>query len=297
VAEIAPTLGSGGSAAAHVVIRGACGLAAAHELISPPLSLPNLALQIRFKGTAGDTAHALIDGAAMAVLSGTGAQATASICLLESNKGMSQDLTLGLGLTVLPQALSCVAVNRDFVFDDLKFVSDASCAASAYLADGGFERTDPAAAWDAALMSGGVLVETTGDTIGIDTTAANVHGGARALKMVNSDGCGVRTAAFAASVSPSASGAGPALAFFYKAPLLSKSKLVVTAAGASSGVLAAAADYTRAQICLDPTMAGQTVTVVLSLTGNASGLCTAQPAETAWFDDFAVTTSAACPVD
>ena len=297
LAEIAPTLGSGGSAAAHVVIRGACDLAAAHELISPPLSLPNLALQVRFKGTAGAAAQAWIDGATMAVLSGTGAQATANICLLESNKGMSQDLMLGLGLTWGPQALSCVAINRDFVFDDLKFVSDASCAATAYLGDGGFERTDPAAAWEASLESGGVPVEATGDTVGIDTTAANVHSGARALKMVNSDGCAVRQAAFAASVPPSASSAGPALAFFYKAPALTRSKLAVTAAGASSGDLAATADYTRAQICLDPAMAGQTITVELRLTGNGTDVCAAQPTETAWFDDFAVTTSAACPVD
>jgi hypothetical protein len=299
VAEIAATLGSGGSAAAHLALRGACEDAVAHELISPPLSMPGLALQLRFKGTAGAAARVLVDNVTMAVLAGTGAQASATVCLLESNKGMSQDLMLGLGpdLSSLPSSGSatCGPVTQDFVLDDLKLVSDASCPAAASLADGGFERTDPGVAWDTGLQNGGVPVEQTGDTVGVDATAANVHGGARALKMVNSDGCALRKAAFPATVPPSAGSAGPALQFFYKAPALSMSRLTVTAGGASSGNLAAAPAYTQAQVCLDPATAGQTVSVELTLAGAAPGVCALQPSETAWFDDFAVTTSAACP--
>jgi hypothetical protein len=298
VAAIAPGLGSAGSAAAHLSKAGSCDDAAAHEMISPPLSLPNLALQVRFKGTAGAVARVFVDNITMAVLTGTGTEVSSNVCLLESNKGMTQDLLLGLGVeTSLPSdANSCGAVNEDFVFDDLKFVSDPSCPATAYLADGGLERTDPASAWDRALQSGGVLVATTGDTVGIDTTAANVHGGKRALKLVNSDGCAVRKAAFPTTIPASANGVGPALQFFYKAPALTNSKLTVTALNqATSGNLPAVADYTRAQICLDPTMSGQTVTVELTLAGNAKGVCAAQPTETAWFDDFAVTTTAGCP--
>jgi hypothetical protein len=284
VAEIAPSLGSAGSAAA---------------LISPPLSFPNLALQVRFKGTAGTSARVVVDTVPLAVLTGTGTEVSSNVCLLESNKGMAQDLLLGIGLGVANSPPSdftpCGAANQDFVFDDLKFVSDPSCPATSYVADGGFERTDPASAWDRGLQSGGVLVAATGDTVGIDTTAANVHGGQRALKMVNSDGCGVRSAAFPATIPASVNGAGPALQFFYKAPALTKSKLNVTANLATSGNLPAATNYTQAQICLDPTMSGQTVTVLLTLAGNAQGLCAAQPTETAWFDDFAVTTSASCP--
>jgi hypothetical protein len=267
--------------------------------VSPPLSMPNLALQIRYKGTTGAVARVLIDAEMTAVLTGTGALTTANVCLPESTKGMTKDLMLGIGpnLSRLQQNLSCTAHNQDFVFDDLKFVSDASCAASAYVADGGFERTDPGFGWE------GVQGAAAGDTVGLDTTVANVHGGARALKLVNSDGCGVRQAAFPATVPPPASGAGPALTFFYKAPSLTAAKLAVdvksTVAGApgSSGDLAATADYTRAQICLDPTTAGQPVSVEINLSGTVSGVCAGQTPVTAWFDDFAVTTSADCPAN
>jgi len=298
LAEIAPTLGSGGSPAAHLAIGGPCDDAVAHQAISPPLSMPNLALQLRYKGTAGAVARVLIDAEMTAMVTGTGAFTTANVCLLESSKGMTKDLMLGIGpdLSRLQQALSCTAGNQDFVFDDLKFVSDASCPASAYLADGGFERTDPGVGWE------GVQGATNGDSVGIDITAANVHGGARALKLVNSDGCGVRQAAFPATVPPPASGAGPALTFFYKAPSLAMAKLAVdvtsTVSGDRSSVdLAATADYTRAQICLDPTTAGQPVSVEINLTGTATGVCAQQTPVTAWFDDFAVTTSADCPAN
>ena len=294
VAEIAPTMGSGGSAAAHLGLRGSCETALAHELISPPQSMAGLAVQVRFKGTAGASARVFVDNVTMAVLAGTNGQASANVCLLESNKGMTQDLMLGLGgVTSLPSDVTCGPVTQDFVFDDLKVVSDASCPPTAYLADGGFERTDPAVAWDSALQSGGVLVAQTGDVIGVDTTAANVHGGARALKIVNSDGCALRKAAFPATVPASAGGAGPALQFFHKAPALAKSNLTVTAGGASSGNLPASPAYTQAQLCLNPAMAGQTVSVELTLAGNAA--CALQLSETAWFDDFTITTSPACP--
>jgi len=296
VAEISPTLGTGGSAAAHLALRGGCESAFADALMSPPLSMPGLALKVHYKGTAGVRARVFVDNATMAVLTGTGEQASANVCLLEANKGMTQRLMLGLGdLTSLPgSSTSCGAITQDFVFDDLELVSDASCPTTANLADGGFERTDPAVAWDSGLQHGGVLVSQTGDTVGVDATAANVHSGARALKIVNSDGCGVRKAAFPATVPASTTTAGPALQFFYKAPALTRSLLTVTTdGGVPSDTLPASPAYTQAEVCLDPALAGQTVSVELSLSGNAT--CGLQPSESAWFDDFAVTTSAACP--
>ena len=299
VAEIAPTVGTAGTAGAHLAIHDACDEAAAHQLISPPLSLPNLALQLRFRGTAGATARVLVDNLTTAVLTGTGAQVTGNVCLLESHKGMTQDLLLGLGDFGFAGSLTCSTINQDFVLDDLTFVSDPSCPSTAYLADGGFERTDPGAAWDTTLLSDSVepgRVKTR-DPIGIDTTPANVHSGQRALKIVNSDSCGANSATFAIAVPPPAPGAGPAVAFFYKAPAVTTSGMFVTVAGVTI-TPPAAANYTRAQICLDPTMAGQTVMVEAGLGGRVTnGVCGSIPAETAWFDDFTVTTSAACPTD
>ena len=287
VFEIAPKLGTAGSAAAHLSVGGTCQDAAIEELISPPLSLPNLALQFAFKGTLGATVTVVLDIDKVAVLSGTGAQSSGHICLLESSKGMTQEFILQLGdvTSLATPSLICAPTDRDFVFDDLKFVTDPSCAATAYLADGGFERTDPAVAWDSSAQNG------------IDTIAANVHGGHRAMKMVNTDGCGTSEVTFPVTVPPSAAGAGPALQFFYKAPLSTNSNLSVTAGATTTGNLPASPTYTQAQICLDPTWSGQTFTVDLRLVGNESGLCTSIPTDTAWFDDFTVTTSAACPTE
>jgi hypothetical protein len=286
VAEIAPALGTDGSAAAHLSTGNICDEAEMAERISPPLSVPNLALQFGFKGTAGATLSVLLDSLTTATLSGTGAQASAHVCLLESSKGMTQFLDLGLDLPwslTAGSPLTCTPNARDFVIDDLKFVSDPSCAATAYIADGGFERTDPAVAWDSTSHTG------------IDTTAANVHGGQRAMKMVNTSECGNEQVTFPVTVPPSATGAGPALQFFYKAPVLTNSNVSVTILGSlASGQLPAATGYTRSQICLDPTWTGQSITIDATLAGKQNGACASIPAETAWFDDFTVTTSTDC---
>ena len=287
VAEIAPALGTNGSAAAHLRNGNNCQEAEVGEWISPPLSVPNLALQFGFKGTAGATVSIVLDSLPLGMLSGTGAQASAHVCLLEANKGMTQPLALWLD-DVLSLAsgtvLTCAATAHDFVVDDFKFVSDPSCATTSYVADGGFERTDAARAWDSTPQAG------------IDMTAANVHGGQRAMKMVNTRSCGNEQVTFPVTVPPSATGAGPALQFFYKAPVLTNSTVSVTIQGfLASGQLPAATGYTRAQICLDPTWTGQSFTIAATLAGKQVGACVSIPTETAWLDDFTATTSTDCP--
>ena len=286
VAEIAPALGTDGSAAAHLWTNDLCQDAEIGERISPPLSVPNLALQFAFKGTAGAPLSVFLDSLAIATVYGTGAQASAHVCLLESTKGMTQPLDLWLGaewVLTSHDVLTCTPNARDFVIDDFKFVSDPSCAATAYIADGGFERTDPAVAWDWTSQTG------------IDTTAANVHGGQRAMKMVNTSECGTAQVAFPVTVPPSRTGAGPTLQFFYKAPTLTNSNLAVTNGDSRTSTLPSAAGYTRAQICLDPTWTGQNLTIYATLAGKQDGACVSIPTETAWFDDFTATTSTDCP--
>jgi hypothetical protein len=297
VAEIQAGAGTGATAAAHLQTSNPCQEARIEQLISPPLSsIPNLALQLSYKGPVGASATVEMAGVRIAALPGTGATVTGKLCLLEGNKGMTQDLLFGMLLPFGGSGVGCGGINtRDFVIDDLKFVTDPNCPVAAYVADGGFERTDPASAWDWLISNNGV---TTGAaSVAIDTTPASVHGGARALKMVNNVGCGFAAATLAATVPPSAAGAGPALQFFYKAPTLTGSILNVTAGGMTAALPAAAA-YTMGQLCLDPTMAGQTLAVQLNLSGIGTLGCSATyAAEGAWFDDFSVTTSATCPAD
>ena len=296
VSEIAPKVGSAGSAALHFGIGNSCNWAYANEIISPPLSMPNLALQVRFTGTAGAATTLSMDGVQMGVLRGSGTEVLGNICLPESSKGMTQDLELVLAADLgIGASLACRPVRQDYVFDDLKFVSDPSCPSRAYLADGGFERTDPAAAWDSTYASDPLVTLTTGAIVDIDTAAANVHSGNRALRMVNNNGCGVSWASTGATIPAALGGGGPVLQFFYKAPSLTNAALTVEVAGASSGHLLAASQYAPAQLCLPPAMAGQFATLKLTLAGNVSGVCASQPAETAWFDDFVMTTSTDCP--
>jgi hypothetical protein len=61
------------------------------------------------------------------------------------------------------------------------------------------------------------------------------------------------------------------------------------------GNLAAAAAWTQATTCLDPYAAGHAFDVVLQLEGSGTSNATLTPAVDAYFDDFAVGTSASCP--
>ena len=237
-----------------------------------------------------------MEGTRLAALPGTGAQATAKVCLLQASKGMTQHLTLAIRFPFGNGGVGCGAVAKDFVFDDVQFVNDPTCPATAYLADGGFERIDTSASFESSFSNNGVAAGA--GSVTLDTTAANVHGGARALRMVNNVGCGNAAAGFAMAIPPSVAGAGPALQFYYKAPTLTNSTMTVSAGGATSGNLPAAAGYTLGTVCLDPTMAGQSVSVLLGLNGIGSVGCSViYPTETVWLDDFTVTTSPACPAD
>lgn len=280
--EIAAGVGTAGSAALHMFTAIPCGLASAGESISPPLSMPSAAIQFRFKGSAGSSTRVGLGYDTLAVVRGTGAWAVANVCLLEADKGMTQ----GLGFTLYDP--NCGPL-QDVLIDDVKFVSDPSCAATAYLQDGGFERTDPGVAWDAAGSDSEVAVE---------TSPANVHSGNRALKMISAYRCSTSPGVkFPAAIPSSAAGAGPALEFFYKAPVLAHTDVSVTAGNGSTGKLPAVPSYTRVQICIDPATAGQTLDVNLMVTGNLDGVCTATSVENAWFDDFAMVTSSACPAE
>ena len=285
VGEIAPTLGSRGSAAAHLAIA-ACGQSAGMgEQISPPLSLANLALEIDYTGTVGAVLTVRLDSSTIAVLPGTGGPSYGHICLLEADKGMTHPLSFDMGEfgSLTDDSHDCAGTYpRDFVVDNLLFVGDPSCPAVAYLADGGFERTDPVLAWDSTPQTG------------IDTTRANVHGGERAMKIVTARRCDTRQVKFPVTVPPSTADAGPVVQFFYKAPMLADATLSVSAGAMTTGSLPVARDYTRSQVCLDPTWTGQNIDLVLTLATTADGVCAAMPAENVWFDDFAVTTSPDC---
>jgi hypothetical protein len=296
VAEIEAGVGTGGTKAGHVSTGDFCQQATLAGPISPPFtSIANLALQVSYKGTAGEKATFEMNGVRMATFPGSGTQQVGKACLLETNKGMTQTALLGL-VSPFAGGVGCGAHTKDFVFDDLQFVSDPTCPTTAWVPDGGFERTDPSAMWDSVISNNNVA--TGAAAVSVDATAANAHGGTHSLKLVNNVYCGNADATFPIAVPPSASGAGPVLTFFYKAPTLTSVVTVNAGPGSTSATLAAAAGYTQMQICLDPTIAGQTSAVTITMTGSSAGGCSATyPTESIWFDDFAVATSPTCQAD
>jgi hypothetical protein len=296
VAEIEAGVGTGGTKAGHVSTGDFCQQATVAGPISPPFtSIANLALQVGYKGTAGEKMVFEMNGVRMAVFPANGTQQVGKACLLEANKGMTQTALLGI-VSPFAGGVGCGAHTKDFVFDDLQFVSDPTCPTTAWVSDGGFERTDPAAMWDSVISNNGVA--TGAAAVSVDATAANAHGGTHSLKLVNNVYCGNADATFPIAVPPSASGAGPVLTFFYKAPTLTSVVTVNAGPGSTSATLAAAAGYTQMQICLDPTIAGQTSAVSITMTGASGGGCSATyPTESIWFDDFALGTSPTCQAD
>ena len=296
VGEILAGAGTSGSKAGHVSTGDFCQQALLQGPVSPPLaSIPNLALQLSAKGTLGEKGTIQIAGTRIGALTGTGAFQTAKICLPEMTKGMTQTLAFGIMLPI-SGGVGCGMHPKDFVFDDLTLVTDATCPATAWVPDPGFERTDPGSMWDSAISNNGAAGGAA--AVAIDATAANAHAGTHSLKLTNNVGCGNATATFPISIPPSAGTAGPALTFYYRAPTLTSSNVTVTASTGTSGALVAAANYTAVTVCLDPTTAGQIVPVMLNATGNSTlGCSQVYTAESVWFDDFSVGTSTSCQGD
>jgi hypothetical protein len=283
----------------HVNTNDSCQQAMFQGPISPPLSLiPNLALAVSYTGTPSERLVVELGGTRIATLPGSSAPQTAKVCLPEGSKGMTQTALFGLVFPLPGIGVGCGAHVRDFTVSNLAFVSDPTCPATSYVTDPGFERTDVAAMWDSALSTNSVMGGVA--TASIDTTAADAHSGSRSLQLVSNTYCGYSQVWFPISVPASSGSSGPVLRFYFKAPTLTSStvSIAVGPANAPSGTITATGSYTQAQICLDPTLAGQTQLVSIRMTGGPGGGCNAAYAtETLWLDDISVETSSACQAD
>ncbi len=296
VAELLPGAGTDGSRAAHVSIGAPCDFAQLQALISPPLtSVPNLAVQLAFLGTGGARLGLSLNGVVLgSFAAGDAGWTTARSCVPEGLKGTTVKAAIGI-LDPASYGTVCPQVTGAFVFDDVQFVSDPSCPTTAWLLDGDFERPGAETEVQTSVDSQGH-----GDAqvyAGLDDAPDHAFSGAHALKLSNGRGSTSAVATFPISIPPAAPGAGPALAFAYKAPVLSSSSLKIQVASAASvRITSPAADYAPVQICLDRTAGGQTGTVTIKLAGNGTDDATYAP-ETVWLDQFAVVTSAACPTN
>jgi hypothetical protein len=296
VAEIQLGAGSDGSRAGHFTVATACDDARLQGLISPPLAaIPNLAVQLAYHGTGAAPLQLALNGVVIGSVPAAGpGWSTARACVPEGLKGTTVQAALGIAGRAVGGG-SCAASATDFVVDDLRFVSDHTCPATAWLLDGDFERPDAAVAVQTSIDDQGRA----GAQVfaGIDDTATHAFLGTHALKLSNDGALSEAVATFPVSIPPTGSATlatGPALTFWYKAPALASSSLNVQVGPVGSlTVTAPAADYTQVRVCLDRTTGGQTGAVTITLAGAATA-DSVYPVETVWLDDFAIGTSPAC---
>jgi len=280
--------------AAHLNTNDRCQQAMITGPTSPPNALPNTAIQFSYKGTAGERLIIQQGGVPIASTLASGTQQVGKACLLESNKGMTQSTSFGIFLN---GSTGCGAYVKDFVIDDLAFVSDATCPATSLVPDPGFERVDPAGMWSPSISNNGVAAGVAFS--GVSAVASEARSGSHSFKLVNNVGCGNAQVSFPITVGASGAAAGPALQFYYRAPALTSSSLTVTGnSGTALTVATVATTYAPQVLCLDPTTTGQTISVTMNLTNLSSiGCSVTYTAETVWIDDLSVTTDPSCPID
>jgi hypothetical protein len=296
VAELQPGAGTNGSRAGHVSIGAPCDYAQLQGLISPPLSaIPNLAIQLAFQGTGGAHLGLSLNGVMLESFPpGSSGWTTARACVPEGLKGMTVKAAVGI-LDPGSYGLACSQVTGSFVFDDVQFVSDPSCPATAWLVDGDFERAGAATAVQTSTDDQGQADAQL--FAGIDDAPQNAFSGTHALKLSNDRGSTSAVATFPISIPSSDPGAGLALTFWYRAPVLTSSLLKVQVASAASLRITSASDgYASVQVCLDRTTSGQTGAVTIKLAGDGTSDLT-YPTETVWLDQFTLVNTSACPTN
>jgi hypothetical protein len=253
------------------------------------------ALSVSLNGTAGKnlTIGTAGGGATWAEYLGTGAAyTTQSICIPQFAKGMVQPTEFR---TYNSPSGSCAAGDaRVFNIDNLALTTLAACPVDSSIVDPGFEISDNVIRyWGLSISLNGT---TAGASGGIVTDAANAHAGTKVLAMSTQQACTSATAVTVLTVpapvpSPAA---GPALKFFFKGGGANATASV--SVGAASLTVPASAAYTEQTLCLDPASAGEGLSLMARFSANG-GTCATTFASTAgYFDDFRVTTDAACPV-
>ncbi len=293
IAEIKAGAGTGGSNAVYLQSSTYCDQAILDGTISPPLnSVPNLALQMSVNGTPGDNLQLIIGGQAAGWVTGTGSKQTARFCLTEMHKGQALALRL---LLVSAYATNCGASGArtaDFTIDDLAFVSDSTCAATSWVSDSSFERTDPGVGY--------VITAYGGATAGISNSSTQAHTGTHAFTgTVQYSASTSETFALQVpiAVPPPNGTAGPAVTFWYTLPSASNyftatvDGMINSWGGTFPQQLSATATYTKKTVCIDPLLVGHNT--FLEIQGYADN-ASFTTAETLFLDDISTGTDPSC---
>lgn len=266
-------------------------------------TVANPAIDMFVSGNNGDRLLVGLNGRNVQTVVTTSAGKHARMCVPDWAMGTTAALSFFMQ-RVSDNACSTALV-RTFSMDNITIVSDPACSATTDITDAGFERvanvTGPVTGW--GLTNGYV-----NDTEGVNTNVVNfgAHTGNAALRMFWSNQCTGAEGSGAdvtVLVPPSSGAAGPAVKFFSNSPVantMTVTRLAIlphpnSLQPWSVDALETGA-YVQSTLCLPPQYVGRPVRLRATLGNPGGGGCLAtQPTETALFDDFTVTTDAACP--
>ncbi len=299
--------GEGGTAGGRISGVNRCAEGTLTGTIAFPsrAAVPNPAIDMFVAGNNGDRFLVGLGGKNVQTVVATSAGKHARMCVPDWAVGTTT--ALSFFMQRFSDNACSTGLVRTFSVDNITIVSDPACSTVTDLTDGGFERvanvTGPVTAW--GLMNGYV-----NDTEGVNTNVVNAssiaHTGNGSLRMFWSNQCTGAEGSGAdvtVLVPPPSGTAGPAVKFFSNSPTTNSqtvTRLAILPRPSSvqpwSVDAAETGAFVQSTLCLPPQFVGRPVRLRATLGNTGGGSCIgAQPTETAVFDDFTVTTDAACP--
>jgi hypothetical protein len=303
-AEIGRGLGVGASSAAHLATDLLCESPAIRGTVSLPTSgmVPHPALRLWSRGSSNAIASVRIGPVQPAFLTGTtniagtGAARATDVCIPRWAQGTVQPLELAIVATEYAETCSLVRA-RDFVFDDLTFVSDPACETDANVFDPGFEQvtrgSEAAPFWSLDRYD-----DEPNSRVELKLDASAAHTGEVSAVLSTSTPCPHVGLSGSVTVPTPVGPAGAALKFWYKTGSGTHAGLDVTMSALPAAIpLPATTEWTQVTACLDGHLAGRPDLLrfaVVSVEGG--GLCADTfPPETFSVDDVELTTDVGCP--
>lgn len=275
-------VGLNGSRGIRLFAQHRCDVAEATTQVSIPMDPTKSPVLALYHSEAGNKVNISVDGHRLLVTTNT--NQVEKFCLPAYMRGGSY-LLAAYAYDASSGACNDVT-NDDLVIDNVALSDDPACATTEALTDPGFESQLGliGATADSAYSGASARV----------VTDANAHGGTHDLQLSVSSNCSFANYEVPVVIpAPDATG-GPALTFWYRAPGTMSQFYGQSYKGTFTPVRDAA--WHPGVVCLDPRRARQPATTTFGQHLSIVGTCgTFQGSETTALDDFAVTTSAACP--
>ena len=289
-AEIATGVGTKGGRAGRLATTNKCQSPAIYGNVSSPSSLPRAAISFSYKGTPDQYMFVGLGDNALAFVRGTGVFEAAHLCLPQHAKGAVEPL----GFFIADGGGTCAdPLVREFIFDDLAYVTDPNCPELADIVDGGFEQVAANSKFSSwiAINTGGF--ETKADFVGEPRT------GQAALRLGTSKKCEEPQVTQTITVpfpAESQGSGGPAVHFWYRADTTANVEFRAEADGASI-TLPASAAYANKTLCLDPKSIGRPAVLSFKADGGSGTCADSFPAANMFVDDVEVGHDPTCPSD